>query len=164
MLQDPEKIDDWSDEVWATTLEEAERQCRLMAGDDLTIVLNATQKTTTLSRSRTYKFICWFRSGTNDIRVLSYPPAKGEHYLSINLALVNPAVVWAIAKELGLNAELVQITGRLGTEVHALLFYEQTEGEELLTTALDRKIDELADVIPTDAIRHTYGGRIVGMA
>jgi hypothetical protein len=78
--------------------------------------------------------------------------------------LVNPAVVWAIAKELGLNAELVQITGRLGTEVHALLFYEQTEGEELLTTALDRKIDELADVIPTDAIRHTYGGRIVGMA
>jgi hypothetical protein len=95
------------------------------------------------------------------IKQLSYPPQKGEHYLSVNLALVNPAEVWKVAQEIGLTPELAQINQRSGIEVHALLFHEQTTGDPLEISELDTKIDQLADQINTDAIRHTYGGRMV---
>jgi len=95
------------------------------------------------------------------IKQLSYPPHKGEHYLSINLALVDPAEVWEIARELGFKPELVQIVNRLGIEIHALLFHEQTNGEPLVTPELDTQIDELAERINSDAIKHTFGGRMV---
>jgi hypothetical protein len=88
-------------------------------------------------------------------------PRKGEHYLSVNLAIVDPAEVWEIAKALGFKPQLVQITNRFGIEIHALLFFEQREGEPLGWTDLDNKIDELADRIDTRAIRHVYGGRLV---
>jgi hypothetical protein len=95
------------------------------------------------------------------IRQLSYPPGKGEHYLSVNLALVDPARVWEVAKELAFQPELVQIDGWFGIEIHALLFHERTSGEPIHTTNLDAKIDRLADCIDTEAIRHTYGGRMI---
>lgn len=95
------------------------------------------------------------------IRQLSYPPGRGEHYLSVNLALVDPAEVWQIARELELKPELVQISSKRGIEIHALLFHEQTNGEPISTAILDAKIDHLADRINNDAIRHTYGGRMI---
>ena len=95
------------------------------------------------------------------IRQLSYPPQKGEHYLSVNLALVDPAEVWKVAREIGFKPELAQINKRAGIEIHALLFHEQTSGEPLEISELDTKIDQLADQINTNAIRHTYGGRMV---
>ena len=72
MLQDPENpYEEWSEEVWAVNLEVARKQCQFLAGDDLTIVLDVTQKTKTPSKTGTFKFICWFRTekannGTND--------------------------------------------------------------------------------------------------
>lgn len=95
------------------------------------------------------------------IKSIPYIPKKGEHYLSINLANVDPAEVWEIAKELGFKPQLVQIAGRFGIEIHALLFSEQTDGEPLGWTELDDKIDALADRIDNRAIRHVYGGRLV---
>jgi arginyl-tRNA synthetase len=95
------------------------------------------------------------------IRMLTYPPRPGEHYLSINLAMVDDVVkTLDFAVSLGFKPELVQISTRQGTtEIHALLLHEtgitknplEEEGE------LSQRIDELADEINQDAIRHTYG-------
>ncbi len=74
------------------------------------------------------------------IKQLSYPPVKGEHYLSVNLALADPAEVWEVAKNLNFKPELVQISSKSGIEIHALLFHEQTSGEPMNTPALDVKI------------------------
>jgi len=63
MLTDPENLaDEWSDEIWAKSLEEAEKLCREMAGDSLTEVLKVTQKNRKPSKLGTYKFICWFKT------------------------------------------------------------------------------------------------------
>jgi hypothetical protein len=97
------------------------------------------------------------------IKALSYPPAKGEHYLSVNLALTDPALIWQLARDLEFKPELVQISNRIGSsiEIHALLFHEQTNGEPIVTPELDVKIDQLANQINTEAIRHTYGGQLL---
>jgi hypothetical protein len=97
------------------------------------------------------------------IKALSYPPAKGEYYLSVNLAGLDPAKVWEVSRSLGFEPELVQISSRGGEslEIHALLLHEQKSGEPILTSDLDVKIDQLADRINPDAIRHVYGGRIL---
>jgi len=63
MLTDPENpSDEWSEEVWAKSIEEAQKLCRSMAGEDLTEVLQVTQKTKTPNRKGSYKFICWFKT------------------------------------------------------------------------------------------------------
>jgi hypothetical protein len=65
MLTDPENpYEEWSDEVWAETLEEARRKCEFLAdsGRTLTEVTSVTQKTRTKSKQGTYRFICWFRT------------------------------------------------------------------------------------------------------
>lgn len=97
------------------------------------------------------------------LKALSYPPKRGEHYLSVNLAKVDDVVrVFNLAKELELKPELVQITTRTGaTEIHALLFHEQTNGEPMTTSSLDDKIDHLADEINHEAIHHVYGGQML---
>ena len=95
------------------------------------------------------------------IKSIPYIPKRGEHYLSVNLAIADPAQVWEIAKELGFKPELVQITNRFGIEIHALLFSEQLDGQPIGWTDLDSKIDELADRIENRAIRHVYGGQLV---
>lgn len=92
---------------------------------------------------------------------IPYRPSKGEHYLSVNLAIVDLADVWEIAKESGFKPQLVQLAHRFGIEIHALLFQEQLDGQPLGWTDLDDKIDELADRIDSRAIRHVYGGRLV---
>jgi hypothetical protein len=63
MLIDPENpSQEWSDEVWAASQEEAEKLCQQIAGQALTEVLQVTQKTTKPSKNKTYKFICWFKT------------------------------------------------------------------------------------------------------
>ncbi|MBW4692240.1 MAG: hypothetical protein KME27_10785 [Lyngbya sp. HA4199-MV5] len=96
------------------------------------------------------------------LKALFYPPKRGEHWLSINLALVDDvAETFAVAKGLGFKPELAQISSRQRVELHALLFYEQTNGDPMTTTNLDDKIDYLADQINPAAIRHPYGGRLL---
>jgi hypothetical protein len=96
------------------------------------------------------------------LRALSYPPKRGEHYLSVNLAKVTDVVkVFDLAKTLGFQPELVQITTRTGnTEIHALLFHEQTNGEPFASD-LDEKFLRLGEEINTEAIRHCYGGQFL---
>ncbi|HEY9631729.1 MAG TPA: hypothetical protein V6C84_30930 [Coleofasciculaceae cyanobacterium] len=63
MLTDPENSsDEWSDEVWAKSIEEAQKLCQSIAGEYLTEVLQVTQKTKTPNRKGSYKFICWFKT------------------------------------------------------------------------------------------------------
>ena len=97
------------------------------------------------------------------LKALSYPPSHGEHYLSVNLAKVDDVVrVFDLAQELGFKPELVQITTRMGTtEIHALLFHEQTNGEPMASASLDDRIDQLAAEINDESIRHVYGGRLL---
>lgn len=95
------------------------------------------------------------------IKSIPYIPRKGEHYLSVNLAMVDPAKFWRTAEDLGFQPELVQVNHRFGIEVHALLLFEQTNGDPLETHEWDDRIDQLAERINPDAIRHTYGGRLV---
>ncbi|MCY7390639.1 MAG: hypothetical protein LH647_03795 [Leptolyngbyaceae cyanobacterium CAN_BIN12] len=97
------------------------------------------------------------------LKALSYPPQRGEHYLSVDLTRVDDVVkVFAVATELGFKPELVQITTRKGTtEIHALLFCEQTNGEPMASTSLDDRIDQLANEINEESIRHVYGGRLL---
>jgi arginyl-tRNA synthetase len=95
------------------------------------------------------------------LKALTYPPRPGEHYLSVDLTKVADVVkVFDLAKQLGFKPELVQISTRRGTtEIHALLFHnrgvEQSPMEE--ENELSKRIEELADEIETDAIRHVYG-------
>lgn len=100
-------------------------------------------------------------SAIKGIKSISYIPNKGDHYLFVNLAVIDGAEVWEIAKELGFKPQLVQIAHRFGLEIHALLFLEQRDGAPLGWTDLDNKIDALADRIDPRAIRHVYGGRLV---
>jgi hypothetical protein len=62
VLTDPENLEEWSEEVWATTFEEAQRKCQQIAGRELTEVFNVTQKTKNPAKNGSYKFICWFRT------------------------------------------------------------------------------------------------------
>lgn len=63
MLTDPENpSEEWTDEVWAKSLEEAKALCQKMAGDDLTEVINVSQKTRRPSKTGAYLFICWFKT------------------------------------------------------------------------------------------------------
>jgi hypothetical protein len=62
MLTDPEHYEEWSDEVWAKTPEEAEKLCQSLAGHALTEILQVTQKTKSASRNGTFKFVCWFKT------------------------------------------------------------------------------------------------------
>lgn len=64
MLQDPENLyEEWSEEIRANSLDEAKRKCqRIAETGGLTQVLNVTQKTKTLGKGGSYKFICWFKT------------------------------------------------------------------------------------------------------
>lgn len=94
------------------------------------------------------------------INVMRFIPHKGEHRLSVNLAIADPAHVFKVAEILGFKPELVQLENRFGVELHALLFAEQTDGSAMSWPELDHKIDQLADLINPQAISHVYGGRI----
>lgn len=95
------------------------------------------------------------------IKAIPYIPQKGQHYLSVNLAMADLSDVWDVCIELGFKPELVQLSHQAGTEIHALLWHEQTDGSLLGSTDLDDKIDRLADRIDPAAIRHVYGGHMV---
>jgi hypothetical protein len=88
------------------------------------------------------------------IKTFPYRPAKGRRFLSVNLALVDLTELTEIAAHLGFKPALIQIQGRSGTQVHALLW----EGEIADTPSdMDEKVDYLADRINTDAIRYSTG-------
>jgi hypothetical protein len=76
MLTDPENFEEWSEEVWAATIEEAQKKCQRIAGVGLTEVLNVSQKTITPARNKTYKFICWFRTEKIDDGIDSNDPGN----------------------------------------------------------------------------------------
>lgn len=88
------------------------------------------------------------------IRTLSYIPKQGHQFLSVNLALVPLEEISGIAKQLGFKLELVQIPSRVDVEIHALLW------EGAIADApsdMNDRIDALADLINTDAIRSARG-------
>lgn len=88
------------------------------------------------------------------IRTLSYIPRQGWQFLSVNLALVPLIEMSELAKQLGFKLELVQIPARSGVQIHALLW------EGAIADApsdLEQRIDALADLINTDAIRSARG-------
>ena len=63
MLIDPENpSEEWAEEIRAKSIEQARVICQELAGDNLTEVLNVTQKTQKPSKNGTYKFICWFKT------------------------------------------------------------------------------------------------------
>lgn len=88
------------------------------------------------------------------IKTLFPIPAKGKRFLSVNLALVDFIELSDIARELDFKPELVQISYRSVTQVHALLWH----GEIADTPSdIDERVDALADRINPDAIRYTTG-------
>ncbi len=91
-----------------------------------------------------------------DIRTIRYAPSPGEHQLSINLGLADPAIVFEFARGLGLGFEIVQIPTAQGVEIHALLLFEKSESLPF-GSELSDQLDELATQINPDAIRHVYG-------
>ena len=63
MLIDPENpSEEWAEEIRAKSLEQAKAICQELAGNNLTEVLNVTQKTQKPYKNGTYKFICWFKT------------------------------------------------------------------------------------------------------
>ena len=63
MLIAPENpSEEWAEEIRAKSLEQARVICQELAGNNLTEVLNVTQKTQKPSKNGTYKFICWFKT------------------------------------------------------------------------------------------------------
>jgi len=91
------------------------------------------------------------------IKTLRYIPRAGEHQLSINLGLADATPVFEFAKANGMTPEIVQIATKSGIEIHALLVSETLEQSPLGNSNLSEKLDELADRINPDAIRHVYG-------
>jgi hypothetical protein len=89
------------------------------------------------------------------IRTLSYIPAQGRRFLSVNLALVDLKEVSTLATEMDFKLELVQIPSKSGVQVHALL-WEGAIGDT--PSDLDDRVDTLADRINPDAIRYAAGG------
>lgn len=94
------------------------------------------------------------------IRSMQFIPRKGEHRLSVNLVIADASHVFKMAEILSFKPELVQLETRFGVELHALLLHEQTDGNPMSWPELDRKVEQLADLINPQAIAHTYGGRI----
>jgi len=91
------------------------------------------------------------------IRTVRYIPSPGEHQLSINLGLADHATVFEFAKAQGFIPEIVQISTVQGIEIHALLLAEQVGQSPLSGSQLSQALDQLADKINPDAIRHVYG-------
>jgi hypothetical protein len=89
-----------------------------------------------------------------DVKTLPYIPAKGQRFLSVNLALVDLVAITEVAKELGFKPELVQMPSRSGTQIHALLWH----GAIADTPAdMDERVNTLAERINPDAIRYATG-------
>jgi hypothetical protein len=92
------------------------------------------------------------------IRTLHYAPQKGQHRLSVNLALADAVTVFEMARSFGFTPEIVQIPTQSGIEIHALLVSEQAEPDRFF--AVSDWLDEWCDRINSRAIRHCYGGLI----
>ncbi|MEB3213899.1 MAG: hypothetical protein VKL39_21305 [Leptolyngbyaceae bacterium] len=94
----------------------------------------------------------------NGLKTVPYKPKPGEHQLSINLGLADLADVFDLASSLGVKPEVVQIPCRDGIEIHALLISEMLPQSPLAgESELSARLDEFADQVGADAIRHVYG-------
>ncbi|MBD1853953.1 hypothetical protein H6F87_28985 [Cyanobacteria bacterium FACHB-502] len=92
------------------------------------------------------------------IRTVSGIPPAGQRHLSVNLAIVSLKDALEIAKDLGFTPQLVLVNYRSGiSEIHALFW----EGAIEETPAnWDETIDQLADRVNPDGIRHCWGRHI----
>lgn len=92
------------------------------------------------------------------IRTLPAIPKQGQRYLSLNLAIVPLTDALEVAKDLGFVPQLVLVNYRNGiSEIHALFW----EGAIEETPAnWDETIDQLADRVNPDGIRHCWGRHI----
>jgi len=90
------------------------------------------------------------------LKTLNFIPKKGEHQLSVNLALADAVTVFEMARSLGFTPQIVQIPTRSGIQIHALLLSEQEPPDQFF--ALSDRLDEWCDRINFDAVRHVYGG------
>ncbi|MBW4692246.1 MAG: hypothetical protein KME27_10815 [Lyngbya sp. HA4199-MV5] len=88
------------------------------------------------------------------VKTFAYIPARGQRFLSVNLALVDLSQLSDIAKALGFKPELVQMQGKSGTQVHALLWQGSIEDTP---ADLDARVEVLADQVNTEAIRYATG-------
>lgn len=89
------------------------------------------------------------------IKTIPPIPQQGQRYLSINLAVVSLTEAMKVATELGFAPQLVLVPYRNGVaEIHALLWQGAIEETP---TDLEAKVDELADRIDNQAIRHCWG-------
>ncbi len=101
-----------------------------------------------------------------NVRQLFWIPAKGEHFISVNVALVpDLGKLWEFAKTLNFNPELAFIQYPNRVEIHLLLLHEQLEPGAIVGFEWNPQIDRLIEVgVPDDAIRHTYGGQMASAA
>lgn len=92
------------------------------------------------------------------IRTLSAIPKQGQRHLSVNLAIVPLPDALEVAKDLDFTPQLVLVRYRSGiSEIHALLW----EGAiEETPEKWDEIIDQLADRVNPDGIRHCWGRHI----
>jgi hypothetical protein len=89
------------------------------------------------------------------VKTVQFIPNPGERIFSVNLAMVDAGDLWPIAKELGLNPEIVQVAYRSGdTEIHAMLWQGPAKDAP---ADLETKYDELVERINPDAVRYALG-------
>ena len=93
------------------------------------------------------------------LRTIRYIPKPGEHQLSINLGMADPATVFEFAAHIGVKPEIVQIPTLSGIEIHALLVCEQVDSSPLGDSQLSDQLEEWCDRIDSEAVRHVYGRR-----
>ncbi|HEY9664164.1 MAG TPA: hypothetical protein V6C65_37445 [Allocoleopsis sp.] len=94
-----------------------------------------------------------------NVRQLPKIPQAGELYLSINLALADPGLVWQLAKQIGFTPELAYLPTAMGIEIHALLHHQVCQiGSLANTQEFDDRIEQFMEAgIPSEAIRFVYG-------
>jgi hypothetical protein len=88
------------------------------------------------------------------VKILPYIPARGQRFLSVNLALVDLVEITEFAREMGLKPELVQMPAKSGIQIHALLWQGAIADTP---TEMNTWVDALADRVNPDAIRYATG-------
>jgi hypothetical protein len=88
-------------------------------------------------------------------------PRQGMAYLSVNLAMVNPAELMEIARRMGFDPEIVQVPLKNHTELWALLWHGAIADEP---ADLEAKWEELCDRVDPDATHLSRGQMRPAMA
>jgi hypothetical protein len=101
-----------------------------------------------------------------NVRQLFWIPAKGEHFISVNVALVpDLGKLWEFTKTIGFKPELASMQYPNRVEIHLLLLHEQLDPSTVVGFEWNPLIDRLIEVgVPDEAVRHTYGGQMSNAA